>query len=421
MAEILRRTVPTIHMFRLKVLQILPSSGYSAALDLESTCGFKQLNAMSAKSTESALAAALAQTGFPFEHHIFEQATKSGWITIPNRLYVDPEEEKTREMDLLCYRAEKGAEVMAYTALIISCKARNEKPWVLMTRPWPKQRPAWYSFPPVPVWTNSRAVEHEVNLPNWGLEYFDKAAAADLQVWADDSPEEVFAFQEFDTTKPDRFIARGDSGLYGGVMSLLKSLAYEVTALGQRRTKDKEALVYQFNLIQMLDGGLYEASFATGAPVVRRVDRYRYFARTMLNGREFSARIDFCTKAALQSLLDDLLKVHRFNVTHFNEKRRLFFENVMETQTRLNALLPLLEPRLTLALSVFEPRVRDPKPGWISLNYKKDENCLILQVDCEATCDALNANVGLVKHARSIVKDIYRYTGDLRFEDDIPF
>lgn len=59
---------------------------------------------------EQALSLALHQTGFPFEHFAFQAAQHLGWNTRSNRLYIDPEEHKTREMDLLCYRISKGAE-----------------------------------------------------------------------------------------------------------------------------------------------------------------------------------------------------------------------------------------------------------------------------------------------------------------------
>lgn len=373
------------------------------------------------KNTENALAEALSQTGFPFEHHIFQQAAKNGWTTIPNRLYVDAEEEKTREMDLLCYRAEKGPEVTTYTALLISCKARNDKPWVLMTRPWPKQRPAWYSYPPVPVWSNSKALDHEIRQPNWGLEYFDKAALAGLKDWATDSKEEVFALQEFECIKQERFIAKGDSSLYSGVMSLLKALAYEVTALNERRSHDRERLVYQFNLIQMLDGELYEASFGSGKPTVRSIDRYRYFARTMLNGKELSARIDFCTKDALDELLNDHLKVHKFNSSHFNEKRKLFFDGVLDQQSRLDALLSIFEPRMTAAYMMFESHQKKPEPNWISLQYREDEQQLVIYVDCDVFSDKLNANEAFMSYVTKAVNEIYRYDGPIKIDNDIPF
>lgn len=219
---------------------------------------------------EQALSQALHQTGFPFEHFAFNAAQAQGWSARSNRLYVDPEEAKTREMDLLCYRYSKGKEVSIYTAVLISCKARTGKPWVLLTRPWPDRKSSWYPYPPVAVWTNYGVLRHELEKPDWGLSYFDLADATGLKKWGADSPREVFALHEFErvqqqggrtntqkSPQPLRFRPNGDSSLYEGTMSLLKALVYEARAVEQRRGSSKEQLVYQFNLVQLLDGDLY--------------------------------------------------------------------------------------------------------------------------------------------------------------------
>jgi hypothetical protein len=381
--------------------------------------------------TEAALAAALGQTGFPFEHHIFEEVRRHGWTTIPNRLYVDAEEDKAREMDLLCYRAESGSQgVTVYTALLISCKARTEKPWVMMTRPWPSQRPSWFPYPPIPVWTNSPAVLHESRRAGWGLEYFNLAACTGLQGWSEDSREEVFAIQEFEAARdgkgkqaqPPKFKSLGDASLYTGVMSLLKALAYELAAVGERRARDKEKLVYHFNLLQLLDGELYEASFAHGGPEVKPVQRYRYFARTMLAGKEHSARIDFCTKAAFPALLQDMGKLHRFNVLHFNELSRRFNEGLLLDQERLDALLPLLEPRITSNFSIWLPKLVKPMPGWVEVVYEASEETLRVKLDSLAVSTReLEASPYFVQGVERAVRDVYGFSGKVIVEDDIPF
>jgi hypothetical protein len=380
-------------------------------------------------ATEAALAGALSQTGFPFEHFIFQQATRHSWTTIPNRLYVDAEEDKTREMDLLCYKAEKGPEVTVYTALLISCKARTDKPWVLMTRPWPKQLPAWYPYPPVPTWTNSVPLRHELARSSWGVEYFNSAGNAGLHQWAEDSREEVFALQEFealrdgrgDKQKPPRFKSLNDTSLYMGAMSLLKALAFELNAVEERRANEHERFAYQFNLIQMLDGDLYEASFASGQPVVRPVDRYRYFARTMLGGREHSARIDFCTKPALAAIFDDMATLHRFNMVHFNEKYRAFYSHLLSTQDRLDAMMPLVEPRLTGLFTTFLSKYPRPAPGWITVRYDKGGDTMTVELDCMAPIDEVRGTKYFIMFAEQHIRDVYKFSGSLVFDDDIPF
>jgi hypothetical protein len=375
---------------------------------------------------EQSLAEALQQTGFPFEHHVFSEATRAGWITIPNRLYVDAEEEKTREMDLLCYKAERLQHVMTYTALLISCKARTQKPWVLMTRPWPKTPPAWYAFPPVPTWTNSTSLNHELGLPNWAFEYFNAASANGLKSWAEDSREEVFALQEFEAIKDPkgkkdvRFKSLNDTSLYMGAMGLLKALAYELDAVQQRRARDTDQFAYQFNLVQLLDGELYEASFASGSPKVRSIDRYRYFARTMLGGKEHSARIDFCTKAALPQLLGDMTKVHRFNVGHFNGKYQHFWDNLLTTQTRLNSILHEFEPRAAGWFEAFFSSSAKPQPGWLAVSH--DDGALIFELNCDLFVeDVVAENRFFVDAFTRDVRRYFQFNGPVVLKDAIPF
>lgn len=382
---------------------------------------------------EAALSAALSKTGFPFEHHVFQQMQRRGWVARTNRLYIDSEEDKTREMDLLCYRQSKGPEVTVCTAILISCKARNGKPWVLLTRDWPARRPSWYPYPPVPVWTNSEALNFEVTQPAWGLEYFNLADATGLKSWASDSPREVFALQEFEFKQPASnkagtaypvFGPKGDSSLYEGTMSLLKALAYENSAVKSRRAGSEEQIVYQFNLVQLIDGELYEARFGNAEPQVAPIDRYRYFARTMLNGEEFSARIEFCTRQGLPQLLDDLNKVHDFNGLHFNGRVHNFYEQVPTSRVRLDAFRAELETQVTSWLHYCEPSQPPLTKGWLTAGPCIEGGPLKIRLNIDEQLVArLNQHRNFKSYVRSSVKDIYRFEGEIEIEwdDDIPF
>lgn len=384
--------------------------------------------------TEAALSEALNQTGFPFEHHVFRTMTARGWRTRSSRLYVDGEEGKTREMDLLCYRISKGEEVTTCTALIVSCKARHQKPWVLLTRAWPDRSLGWLQYPPVPVWSNSNAVSFEVGRSSWGLDYFNFAEATGLRAWAADSPGEVFALQEFEAIKshshgkkPEagpKFNAKGDSSLYEGAMSLLKALAYEVAAVDGRRRVSKEKFVYQFNLLQLLDGDLYEASFSHDPPKVGKVDRYRYFARTMLAGKDFSSRIEFCTKAALPALCDELAKLHEFNCQHFDARAKSFYRELLRSPERLEALLPELEAGLR---PMYRLHTGDDEQAteWLRVRWAEDEGLLKVVLVAEPEVVArLNGKPHFMTFLKRVVARVFRYDGPIALVDDyddIPF
>lgn len=384
---------------------------------------------------EKALSEALNQTGYPFEHYAFETAKRHGWSTRSNRLYIDPEEQKTREMDLLCYRISKGREVSTCTALLISCKARTGKPWALLTREWPDRGTNWYPYPPIGLWTNSNVVKYEVEQPSWPLDYFNLAEASGLEAWAADSPREVFALHEFEAVggpsskrtkdkagEPFRLKPKGDYSLYDGTMSILKALAYELRAVQDRRGGSKDRMVYQFNLIQLLDGDLYEAAFGTGSPQVRRIDRYRYFARTMLDGKDFSARIDFCTRPAFEGLLKELSKVHEFNCTHFNTKAQTFYDTVLTSEGRLNYLAPEFQRRLTIPVMVFGSLKDELGEGWMRLGYKDGNLKVSLSLESEVV-DRLIGSGPFMARAARIAKEVYRHDGPVvvEWDDDIPF
>jgi len=385
-------------------------------------------------TTEAALSDALNQTGFPFEHHVFRTMTAHGWRARSSRLYVDGEEGKTREMDLLCYRITKGKEVTTCTALIISCKARHQKPWVLLTRPWPDRSQGWLEYPPVPVWSNSDAVSYETGRGSWGLDYFNLAEATGLRSWAADSPGEVFALQEFEAVKSHphgkkveaapKFNAKGDSSLYEGAMSLLKALAYEAAAVDERRKISKQKFVYQFNLLQLLDGDLYEASFSQNPPTVAKVERYRYFARTMLAGKDFSSRIEFCTKAALPGLCDELAKLHEYNCHHFDSRATLFYRDLLSSPERIDALLPEFEAGLGPLYRLYT-KIDEQSTGWIRVRWEDAESQLkIVVVDGREVVPRLNGVPSFMSFLKRVVKRVFRYDGPIVLVDDyddIPF
>jgi hypothetical protein len=377
----------------------------------------------------TAISEALEQTGFPFEFQAYKQLKEAGWNALSSRLYIDPDERKTREMDLLAYRATKGPEVTVYTALLISCKARSDRPWVLLTRNWPAHKSTWYPYPPVQLWTNSKPLNVEISRPTWAIDYFNQASAKGMSSLAEDAEREVFALQELEAIgkagATERYRPKGDASLYESVMTLLKALAHEKAALNDRRGAEQERFVYQFNLVSLLDGVLYEANFDSPSRDVVECERYRYFARTVLQGSEFSARIDFCTGAALPGLLNEFTRLHGFNFDHFNSNVRDFYGSVLTHSDRLQAVLPDLERQLESVLTVFGIVEATPEPGWVTANCEGPEGCLRLVMWLDgATVRKIKETDFVVKRVQSAVQKSFRYAGPLEiisFEDDIPF
>jgi hypothetical protein len=63
----------------------------------------------------------------------------------------------------------------------------------------------------------------------------------------------------------------------------------------------------------------------------------------MIAGQSLSARVDFCTKSALPTLLQELVSLHGFNVAHFNGEISKFYAGIEEDQHRADALADELQ------------------------------------------------------------------------------
>lgn len=206
-------------------------------------------------------------------------------------------------------------------------------------------------------------------------------------------------------------------------MSLLKALAYETRAVQQRRGSSKEQLAYQFNLIQLLDGDLYEAAFDNAeAPSVQKVERYRYFARTMLDGKDFSARIEFCTRPAFAELLQELTRVHNFNCGHFNAQVGEFFDTALSNPDRRDCLIPMLAQEIGLYASLFGEIERPTDAGWVRLEVAPLSVKVKLSVDGLAF-ERLQRSTHFMQRLQVALNRVYRYSGavELEWDDDIPF
>lgn len=157
-------------------------------------------------------------------------------------------------------------------------------------------------------------------------------------------------------------------------------------------------------------------------PAVRRVERYRYFARTMLDGRDFSARIEFCARPAFEQLFQELTKVHDFNCAHFNAQVQTFFESVLTTPDRRDALIPEFARRIEFHVSILGEIERPTGSKWVRLEWDGSVLKVLLSID-ESAVTRLRQSKPFMGHLARIAREVYRYSGpvDIGYDDDIPF
>ncbi len=78
---------------------------------------------------------ALEKTGHQFEHQIGMQFERKGWMIIPNKFYLDRDDNKGHEIDLVAYRISEVRDRTAYiTVVVIEAKQSTKNKWVFYTK-----------------------------------------------------------------------------------------------------------------------------------------------------------------------------------------------------------------------------------------------------------------------------------------------
>lgn len=78
---------------------------------------------------------ALSKTGHLFEHQIGALFEGKGWMIIPNKFYIDRDDNKGREIDLVAYKITEIRDETAYiTVVVIEAKQSSKNKWVFFTK-----------------------------------------------------------------------------------------------------------------------------------------------------------------------------------------------------------------------------------------------------------------------------------------------
>ena len=83
----------------------------------------------------------LKKSGYPLEMQIANALQAAGFGVVQSEYFEDADSGKWRETDVVAYEDNRGDSCRAVFGLIVECKGRNDKPWVLIsnTNPYPKE------------------------------------------------------------------------------------------------------------------------------------------------------------------------------------------------------------------------------------------------------------------------------------------
>jgi hypothetical protein len=360
----------------------------------------------------------IRKTGFVLENEVAQILRSTGWTVISNKYYVDDFENSVREIDLLAYQVKVVQHFKVYTVLVISCKKSDSKVWALLARDINLRDPNadWW---PLHAWTNDKALQFQLAEAGVAKRFHEEAVSLGVEETLATPQVEVFAFQEMDQTSGS---PQNDKSIFAAVTSLMKAQAYELDALPLRK---KEACVYQFNLLSVVDTELARLMFQGGEIKCTPVDSEQYLARYIVKRKETFSRIRFIRSEAFAKALLDYERLHQANAVWFGTLCDEFYQGVFGNSRRWNVfladfeshVLPFVKMRIRQALKV-EPELNSL---WFSWDDENNRLKLGSSLD-KGGVEFLNQDSTTHKKVKSALQAFYRYSGPFTFEfDELPF
>lgn len=156
-----------------------------------------------------------------------------------------------------------------------------------------------------------------------------------------------------------------------------------------------------------------------------QVDQDIYITNYIIQKESICVRIHFLTAAKLLPIIDNYNSLHETNCQYFGELFDQFYEKALE-----NGGKRLVFEEEFLKQVTWRLRVKIKHWGFslnadqrIFLEWEAKENFLKIGIDVPEECiEKLNSDKTVEKIVSIALKDLYKYSGDFKFDSDfIPF
>lgn len=360
----------------------------------------------------------ICKTGFKLEHEIASTLRAEGWSLITNKYYLDDHEESVREIDILAYKWKNIAGISIYTAIIISCKKSESNNWALLSRNIENNDPN-ANWNPFQGYCNNPAISYFFEKDDWAKNYYERMLKTSPGIFEKPTVD-IFAFQEISKEKST---CQNDKNIFNAITSLMKSQAYEINSLKANRIKDR-SVFYQFNLISIIDSELIRVKFENEEIEASVIDSDDYISKYILNKKTSVSRIKFLTAKKFKDSIKAYSALHTENSSLISELDSLFYRDILQARDRTRLLLPNFKEKVKKYLwSPYYAATKttlDIENFDIAFNKKTEE--AVIEVDTSTkNISELNDSDSCIKAAKKILLEVYRYEGNVYFEEMIVF
>ena len=236
----------------------------------------------------------IEKSGLPLEIEVGSTLREKGWRVFHQRYYLDPDENKSRFVDVVANRIKKTGSKRINRinqTLFIECKRSLDKPWVFYTVP---------NFED--IFMNALSVKFitEPELPH----HIENALIARSHYFRDPKEAAIIHYEPF--------IGRGGGKIFTAVNQVLKALRYEVKEkIIPLIKKGPKGIIAFFYPVIVFDGNMYKGERLNGGKLeISPIDYVKHEVSylDLEKGMEESYLIDVLKKEFLSDylrLLDD--------------------------------------------------------------------------------------------------------------------
>ncbi|MDH4228459.1 MAG: hypothetical protein OEW11_01780 [Nitrospirota bacterium] len=272
---------------------------------------------------------ALSRTGHIFEHQIGKLFEDKGWMIIPNKFYVDKDEEKGKEIDLVAYRISEVREQTAYiTVVVIEAKKSERNRWVFFTKGGYQGDINMHT---APLYYHNEIEEVSRYLsPGSLLAGMGEREELDLFQF----PRKAYTFsevtEEHRTAQSSAFFrVIASNTVYNAIFGAMKAQSSELDFYRNRKIARDEKRFYLVFPLVVFDGGILEAQIAENGDVdLTETDEIQYVNRYRSPAYDSFYSVNIIHQSALARYIDIYTKIHDGTLSQVKKMIGRFYDNL---------------------------------------------------------------------------------------------
>ncbi|MDH5527274.1 MAG: hypothetical protein OEY97_08215 [Nitrospirota bacterium] len=272
---------------------------------------------------------ALTKTGHIFEHQIGKMFESKGWMIVPNKFYVDKDDHKGKEIDLVAYRITEVREATAYiTVVVIEAKKSAKNRWVFYTK-------GGYlgdiNMHTAPLYYHNEIEEVDRYLsPTALLAGMGERDQLDLFQF----PRKAYTFSEVSEEKKTGqtspfFRVIASNNVYNAIFGVMKAQTSELDFYRNRKIARDEKRFYLVFPLVVFDGELLEAEIDPDGDIeLSHAEEIQYVNRYRSPAYDAFYSTNIIRNTSLERYIDIYTHLHDGMVEQVQQMIGRFYENL---------------------------------------------------------------------------------------------